>query len=142
MCFKFRVSHSGVLFAVGLINDRFKIDSRRVYLSGSSGGARVAGLVAVGYLEIFRGDIYIGDADTWEGDLVPDRRDAMKRNRYVFLAGSDDFNRRMVRGVAEKYKAAGIDNIVVNISAHMGHDLPRASVMSDAIRYLDCVSEQ
>ena len=70
MCFKFRVSHSGVLFAFGLINDRFKINSRRVYLSGSSGGARVAGLVAVGYLEIFRGDIYIGGADTWEGDLA------------------------------------------------------------------------
>ena len=129
------------LFAVGLVNKRYSIDSRRIYLSGFSGGARVAGLVAAAYPQIFKGDIYIGGAETWEDELTPDKLEAMKQNRYVFIVGSDDFNRRMAREVAEKYTAAGIENIELKIIAHMGHELPRSRDMYDALNYLDAAVE-
>ncbi len=129
------------LFAVGLINSRYNIDGRRVYLSGFSGGARVAGLVAAAYPAIFKGDIYIGGAETWEDDLTPDKLEAMQKNRYVFITGSDDFNRRMVRNAAAEYEAAGIESIELKIIAHHGHDLPTASIMSDALNFLDAVLE-
>lgn len=130
------------LFAILLVGDRYSIDSNRIYLSGFSGGARVAGLVAAAYPEVFKGDIYIGGAETWEGDLTADKLEAMKQNRYVFLAGSDDFNRRMVRKVASEYTAAGIGNIEQRIIAHQGHELPTASIMSDALNFLDAALER
>jgi predicted esterase len=125
------------IFAILLIGDRYAIDSSRIYLSGFSGGARVAGLVAAAYPQVFRGDIYIGGAETWEGELAADKLEAMKRNRYVFLAGSDDFNRRMVRKVAAAYKVAGIKHVEQMTIAHMGHELPSGSTMSDALNFLD-----
>lgn len=130
------------LFAVGLTNNLYSIDGRRVYLSGFSGGARVAGLVAAAYPQIFKGDIYIGGAETWEGELTAATLKAMQQNRYVFIAGSDDFNRRMARDVAAKYTAAGIGNIELNIIAHLGHELPKSTDMSDALNFLDAVPEQ
>jgi len=130
------------LFAVGLVNNHYSIDSHRIYLSGFSGGARVAGLVAAAYPEIFKGDIYIGGAETWEGELAADKLEGMKQNRYVFLSGSDDFNRRMVREVAAKYTATGIENIELNIISHLGHELPRASVIGDALNFLDADLEK
>ncbi len=140
-----RYAHSKLayaLFAVGLVNNQYRIDNRRIYLSGFSGGARVAGLVAAAYPEIFKGDIYIGGAETWEGELTAATLEGMQKNRYVFLVGSDDGNRRMVSEVVTKYTAAGIENIELKIIAHGGHDLPRASVMSDALNYLDATLEQ
>lgn len=129
------------LFAVGLINNRYSIDDQRVYLSGFSGGARVAGLVAAAYPEIFKGYIYMSGAEFWEDELALDKLEAMQRNRYAFLVGSEDFNRRMVREVAAKYTTASIENIELKIIAHGGHDLPRASIMSDALNFLDAVPE-
>ncbi len=130
------------LFAVSVANDRYKIDGRRIYLSGFSGGARVAGLVAAAYPQIFRGDIYIGGAETWEDELTPATLEAMQQNRYVFIVGSDDGNRRMVRDVAAKYKAAGIGNIELNIIAHLGHELPKSRDMDDALNFLGADPEQ
>ena len=133
------VSHriTYTLLAIMLVGDRYAIDNNRIYLSGFSGGARVAGLVAAAYPQVFKGDIYIGGAETWEGELGPYKLEAMKQNRYVFLAGQEDFNRRMVRNVAAEYEAAGIENIELRIIAHHGHELPNGSIMSDALNFLD-----
>jgi poly(3-hydroxybutyrate) depolymerase len=141
---RIKVTHrmSYTIFSIVLIGDRYAIDSSRIYLSGFSGGARVAGLVAAAYPQVFKGDIYIGGAETWEGELAPDKLAAMQRNRYVFLAGSDDFNRRMVRNVAADYTAAGIENVELVIIARLGHELPSGSTMSDALNFLDGESQQ
>ena len=73
--------------------------------------------------------------------MKPDKLEAMKQNRYVFLTGSDDFNRRMVQKAAAEYEAAGIESIELKIIAHHGHDLPTASIMSDALNFLDAILE-
>lgn len=73
------------LFAVALINARYSIDSKRIYLSGFSGGARVAGLAAAAYPQVFKGQIYVGGAEFWDSEPAPARLEAMKQNRYVFL---------------------------------------------------------
>lgn len=130
------------LFAVGVVNGRYNIDGRRIYLSGFSGGARVAGLVAAAYPQIFKGDIYVGGAETWEGELTAGKLEAMQQNRYVFIVGSNDGNRRMARDVAAKYTAAGIGNIELNVIAHLGHELPNSRDMSDALNFLDAALEQ
>jgi len=127
------------LFAVGLVSRRYTIDSRRIYLSGFSGGARVAGLVAAAYPQIFKGDIYIGGAEIWDREPVLER---MKRNRYVFAVGEDDSNRNRVLRVAALYADAGIENIEKMIIPRHGHELPAMKDMSKALNYLDAVPQQ
>ena len=130
------------LFAVGLINDRYSIDSSRIYLSGFSGGARVAGLAAAAYPQVFKGQIYVGGAEFWDSEPAPARLEAMKRNRYVFLVGAEDGNRRIARTVASKYEAAGIKNVELRIVPKIGHQLPRHKYMADALDYLDSGDDQ
>lgn len=130
------------LFGVGLISSRYKIKPQRVYLSGFSGGARVAGLVAAAYPQVFRGDIYIGGAEFWENEPSAGKLDVMKRNRHVFLVGTDDFNRRMSNQVANKYEDAGIKNIKRMIISRRGHALPDIGDMTIALNYLDGIADQ
>lgn len=129
------------LLAVLSVADRYSIDMNRIYLSGFSGGARVAGFVAAEHPEIFKGEIYIGGAEMWQGDLTPDKLEAMKRNRYVFLVGSEDYNRFWARKVASKYRDAGIEDIELKIISRLGHELPEDRNMNDALSFLDGPAE-
>jgi poly(3-hydroxybutyrate) depolymerase len=130
------------LFAVGLINARYSIDSSRIYLSGFSGGARVAGLVAAAYPQVFKGQIYVGGAEFWDSEPVPARLELMQQNRYVFLVGAEDDNRRIARAVASKYEAAGIRSVELTVVPKIGHQLPRHRYMADALDYLDSGRDQ
>jgi hypothetical protein len=130
------------LFAVLLVADRYSIDINRIYLSGFSGGARVAGFVAAEQPEIFKGEIYIGGAEIWQGELTPGKLEAMKRNRYVFLVGSEDDNRLFARRVASKYKDAGIEKVELKVISRLGHELPDERNMNDALKFLDGAPEQ
>lgn len=130
------------LFGVGLLSSRYQIDPKRIYLSGFSGGARVAGLVVAAYPQIFRGDIYIGGAEFWEDEPSAAKLEVLRRNRHVFIVGSDDFNRRMSSLVADKYKDAGIENVKRMIISRRGHFLPDIEDMTIALNYLDGVDKQ
>lgn len=128
-------NRSGV--AAGLSAKLCEIDSRRVYLAGFSGGARVSGLVAASYPTLFRGGIYIGGAESWERRDGPDNLDSMRQNRYVFLVGSEDAHRAIARTVHTKYSLAGIDNLSMMVVRGLGHELPEVRHMTKALGFLD-----
>jgi predicted esterase len=125
------------VFAVGIASDRHVIDSKRIYLSGFSGGGRVSGLVTAAYPQMFRGAIYIGGAEMWEDGLPEENIQMLRGNRFVFMAGADDFNRPMVQNVASRYADAGIDNLHRIIVPRRAHELPPARYLSEALRFLD-----
>jgi len=135
-----RIAYS--VFAVGLVSRRYAIDSSRIYLSGFSGGARVAGLVAAAYPQIFKGDIYIGGAEIWDREPAQDTLERMKLNRYVFAIGAEDSRRNRVLKVAGQYADAGFDNIEKMIIPRLGHELPDIRDMGKALNYLDAVPGQ
>ena len=112
------------------------IDTDRVYLTGFSGGGRVSSVLAPAYPHIFQGAIYLGGVNYW-GSATPAQIDLVRGNRFVFVTGTKDFNRRETRQVFKRYRKAGIEQIKLLDIPGMGHVLPSAEHMGDAIDFLD-----
>lgn len=125
------------LLAVGVAHQEYAIDRTRIYLSGFSGGARVAALMTPRFAHLFKGAIYIGGAESWEAGEVPERIEAMQANRYVFMAGSHDFNRSMVLSARDTYSDSGIENLDTVLMPRTGHELPNPGTFGKALDFLD-----
>jgi predicted esterase len=129
------------LLAVGLADKHYEIDRDRIYLSGFSGGARVSGLLAPSYPSVFKGAIYMGGAEIWGPEEAPPNLAEMQNNRYAFLVGSEDGNRRNTLHVRDRYTEVGLTNTSLKIIQRMGHFLPEARHMVVALDYLDGIEE-
>jgi dienelactone hydrolase len=114
----------------------YRIDSSRVYISGFSGGGRVASMIAPDYPHVFRGALYICGVNPWD-DRDPERADAVQANRYVFLTGRKDFNRGETRSVHRAYRRAGVENALLMDIPGMDHSLPSPEKLAEALDYLD-----
>ncbi|MCZ6890062.1 MAG: hypothetical protein O7H39_16370, partial [Gammaproteobacteria bacterium] len=115
-----------------LIADQmYRIDKARIYVSGFSGGGRIASIVAAEHADLFNGAIYNSGAN-FLADAEQSHLDFMRRNRYVFISGTGDFNLRDTRLVHNSYKNAGIENIKLIVINGMGHENPDARHFSEA----------
>ena len=127
---------SYAIMALALIDKRYKVDGDRTYLSGFSGGGRVASLLAIQYPTLFNGAIYNSGANLWnKGEAIA--IDQINNNRYVFIAGKKDFNLDDTKKVYRAYKKAGIEQIKLMVIPRMGHSNPSKSNFERAIRFLD-----
>ena len=129
-----RVSYA--LVAPAVAAGDYEIDESRVYVSGFSGGGRVASMVAPEYAHIFGGAIYICGVDFW-GNRKPDQIEEVRANRYVFVTGRKDFNRDETRDVHRKYRKAGVNNLLLMDISGMDHTIPSAEKFAEAIAFLD-----
>lgn len=111
-------------------------DPGRIYVSGFSGGGKVASLLATQYPEVFTGAIYICGVYFWKEDQTPNVERVL-RNRFVFLSGSKDFNRMQTRRIQQRYIAAGAAHTKLIIVPGMAHRRPDAGHLAEAIRFLD-----
>jgi predicted esterase len=124
------------VLAVALVNKNYKVDANRIYLSGFSGGGRVSSMVASEYAHIFRGAIFNSGANIW-GESKPKRYDDMKKNHYVFITGSNDFNLQDTKKVYNAYRKADLQNTKLIVIPMMSHRIPRKSYFEEAINFLD-----
>lgn len=122
--------------AVQALAKNHVFDTGRIYVSGFSGGGKVASLLATQYPEVFTGAIYICGVYFWKEDQTPNV-DRVLRNRFVFLSGSKDFNRVQTRRVQRRYIAAGAAHTELIIVPGMAHRRPDAAYLTKAIRFLD-----
>jgi predicted peptidase len=129
-----RVSYA--LLALTVMGRNYQIDKSRIYISGFSGGGRTASYVATEYPQLFKGAIYICGVLFW-GDDRTIAIDEVRKNRYVFLTGTKDFNLRDTKQVFKKYGKAGVEQVKLMVIPHMGHSNPRYSDYSKAIAWLD-----
>jgi len=111
-------------------------DPGRIFVSGFSGGGKVASLVATQYPEVFTGALYICGVYFWKEDQTPNVERVLG-NRFVFLSGSKDFNRMQTRRVQQRYIAAGAGHTRLIIVPGMAHRLPDAAHLTEALRFLD-----
>jgi predicted peptidase len=128
-----------ILFAVlgpQVAGRNYAIDSDRIYLSGFSGGGKVASTVAIDFANLFKGAIYICGVLHWKRN-PPALYDQVKANRYVFLTGQDDFNKDLTKTIYRKYQIAGLRNIHLMDIPGMSHDLPGTKDFRRALNYLD-----
>jgi len=134
---KLRISYA--LLATVLGKQQYSIDPARVYITGLSGGGRVASAIAPQYPQLFKGAIYNCGVNGW-GEALPARIDEVRANRFVFVTGTEDFNRRETRQVYAAYKRAGVEATRLMDISHMGHSNPGPADFAQAIDFLDGVS--
>jgi len=130
----------------------YQIDGRRVYVSGFSGGSRVASMLGVCYAEMFSGticcmgvnfytDVVGDDGKTYGLNYIPDDEVAAlakKFCRYALFAGEKDFNRPNTRAAYEQgFKKEGFTNVKLFDVPGIGHQPPPADWLGKAIDYLD-----
>ena len=115
---------------------QFEINEKRIYVSGFSGGGRVASFLSRQYPAVFSGAIFICGVDFWNEDVIRDM-DRVLNNRYVFVTGSRDFNLNETRIVYNKYLKAGAKNSLLEIESGMSHELPGANTLATALDFLD-----
>jgi hypothetical protein len=122
--------------AVKALARQHAFDPGRIFVSGFSGGGRVASLLASQYPKTFIGAVYICGVDFWKKDQTPDVERVI-RNRFVFLTGSRDFNRTETRRAHKRYLKAGAQHSKLIIVPGMAHKHPDAAILTEAIRFLD-----
>lgn len=124
------------VLAQAVVTRDYRIDPERYYLFGYSGGAYVAAMLATSKPEMFRGALFYGDALSW-GQNLPPKIDLLRQNRYMFMCGSKDKDKRKMQRIAEAYRAAGIVNTKVAQVANVDRHMPGASYFESVIEYLD-----
>lgn len=128
------------------------IDGRRVYVSGFSGGSRVASMLGVAWGEMFSGticcmgvnfytDVPAPDGKVYGLSYLPDEQLlplVKERCRFSLVTGERDFNLANTRGALENgFKKEGFRHVqFLEIPGH-GHSPPPADWLEKAIRFLD-----
>jgi hypothetical protein len=124
------------MIAPTLIQKQYKIDAARVYLSGLSGGGKMASMVATDNAHLFKGAIYNCGVDFWQRD-PPKRFEQIKQNHYVFVTGTLDQALEPTKKVYKQYRQAGVENIKLMVIRNMTHRNPNRFKFSEAIEFLD-----
>jgi poly(3-hydroxybutyrate) depolymerase len=124
------------ILAQAVLERDYKIDTDRYYLFGYSGGAQVAAMLATSRPELFKGALFYGDALLW-GRKEPPKIDLVRQNRYMFMCGSKDKDRRKMQQIAASYKAAGVVNTELVTVANVNRQMPGSSYFERAIEFLD-----
>lgn len=131
---------------------RYRIDERRVYVSGFSGGARVASMLGVAFADLFTGTIpFMGvnfytelpadDGKQFGISYIPDDEVlaiAKKKCRYVLVTGEKDFNRTNTRSAEEHgFRKEGFAGVLCLEVPGQAHAMPKAEWLEKGLDFLD-----
>lgn len=142
------------LDAVHNMRKLYHIDTNRIYVSGFSGGGRVASSLAMTCPETFSGGIFVMGVSYWEPMAMPGEPGkkwgigfgkpggptlalARERGRYALMAGEKDFNREQTAAYYEKGYSKELQHVVYLEEPKIGHTLPSEKWYEKAIAFLD-----
>lgn len=147
--------HAMAVSGAHVIAERYNIDPDRVYVTGRSGGGRVASQVMIMDGELFTGGIPIVGANPCikmenairTGDVYmdlghwkkPDQRIlslVQERSRLAFLTGDGDYNRHSVKKIYEGYTKAGFNTLYLE-EPGIKHGMLSSQWLEKAILFLD-----
>lgn len=130
----------------------YNIDPRRVYVSGHSGGARVASMLAVAYADMFNGAAcFMGvnffmptegkDGTMYEARYIPHPEIAVQAQQESFIAlitGEKDFNRDNTRAIYEQgFMANDFKHVKLFDIPGQAHGAPDKKWLEQVIEFLD-----
>tara|TARA_R110002096_G_scaffold123315_11_gene266899 strand:- start:1486 stop:2304 length:819 start_codon:yes stop_codon:yes gene_type:complete len=134
------------------VRQRYQIDGRRVYVSGFSGGSRVASMVGVSWGDMFSGTICCMGVNFYTDITAPDGKVyglnylpseqllpiVKQACRYSLVTAEKDFNLANTRGVYENgFVKEGFKNVQILEVPGLGHKIPPADWLDKAIRFVD-----
>jgi pimeloyl-ACP methyl ester carboxylesterase len=131
------------LLAAYNVMRRYRVDRRRVYVAGFSGGSRVAMRLAVGYPDLFSGALLDAGADPLgEADFPLPPRDLFDRlrtaSRLDYFAGAQDpFHLRQQDASVASLRRWCVVNIMARSKMGLAHEIAPASVLATALSDLD-----
>lgn len=114
--------------------EAFELDPERIYISGFSGGGRMASYVAVLFPQTFTGGLYICGV---EYGTLAEPTPAFLARRHVFLTGQRDFNRNETKKRFNAMRADGAGAVHLMDIPNFEHELPRARHLREALTFLD-----
>jgi predicted esterase len=134
------------------VRQLYKIDPERVYISGHSGGARVASMVAVAYADMFTGAAcfmgvnYFRNTMSKDGTVFEMRyfphpeiaQIALQHNRFALVTGEKDFNRENTQIIyKDGFVEDGFKSVKLFDIPGQGHGAPSAQWLEKVIDFLD-----
>ncbi|MBU4460960.1 MAG: prolyl oligopeptidase family serine peptidase [Verrucomicrobia bacterium] len=142
------------LDAVFNMRKLYKIDANRIYVSGFSGGGRVASMLAMTHPEIFSGGIFVMGVSYWEPMKVPGDPAkswgvgfgrpgdatlalARERGRYALMTGEKDFNREQTTAYYATGYSKALQHVILLEEPKIAHTLPSEDWYEKAIVFLD-----
>lgn len=138
------------LDAVATATRRYHVDPERVYVSGLSGGGRVASVLVACFPDVFTGAIPIVGLNCPEsvpmagGRVVTPafarpsgrRWELFRQRRIAAMTGGQDFNQPEIIAATHVLVTDGVPAKVFDY-LDMGHELPTAERFGDALRWVD-----
>jgi predicted esterase len=130
----------------------YNIDPARVYVSGHSGGSRVASMLAVAYADMFTGAVcFMGvnfffptqgkDGTFYEARYIPHPELAtlaQNESRIVLVTGDKDFNQDNTKAIYEQgFQGNGFKNVKLFDIPGQGHGAPAREWLEKALTFLD-----
>lgn len=134
------------------LQKRFNIDPKRVYVSGFSGGGRIASMLSLAYADIFSGGIPLCGTEfyldipsepgrLWQRTFIPVNeaiKIAKTSGRFALMTGEKDMNLKNTRAVYEfGFKKEGYKHAQVFEVPGMGHSPPPAEWFDKGLNFLD-----
>lgn len=134
------------------MHKRYKIDPERVYVSGFSGGGRIASMLGVAYADLFAGaiplcgvnfytDIPSEPGKMWPRNYIPvdeALKIAKSGSRFALMTGEKDMNLGNTRAVFEQgFKKEGFKRAELIVVPGLGHAPPPADAFDKALEFVD-----
>jgi len=121
--------------AVAAVSKEYKVDTQRVYVSGFSGGGKVASITASEFPQLFKGGVYI--CGVLPNATKSQNIELVKQNRHVFVTGRKDFNFKSTKRAHRAYKKSGIEESELLIIPNLKHQNPNAEGIDQALSFFD-----
>ena len=114
----------------------YALDPSRIYIGGFVGGGYLAAMLATSKPELFRGGVFVGGALAWENNTPP-AIEQIRKNRYVFVTGSNDVALDTMRRTASVYRKDGIVHSKLIVIPNARQEMPGPLYLREAIEFLD-----
>ena len=129
----------------------YRIDRKRIYLTGMSGGGRCSGILQIAFPELFAGAVPIVGFDTYHQAPTGDKgrfwpaslgkpagrwMKLLKERRIAAITGTNDFNEPEM-GVRKGLLARDGIDIRLDIIEGMAHTMPTSAQFGDALKWVD-----
>lgn len=117
------------------VEGEYAIDLNRIYI-GSSRDTTVTGFRAYLFANEIRGAVYYRGSAMW-ASIGDDQLEQLRRKRHVFITGTNDSAKELVRRDYEAYAEAGIENVKLIFDTKRIEAVPGPQHIDEAIRFLD-----
>jgi predicted esterase len=134
----------------------YRIDRRRIFIGGFSGGARIASMLGVAYGDVFTGTLCVCGVNFYRALRSPEGEEypatyspdpgawarAKQVGRFVLITGETDPNRRSTKCLAESgFKRDGFKNVRYLEVPGMGHATPDLGLFKSALEFLEPITK-